>query len=262
MIRRIKSKNAKHSRRKTVKMVNNKVIKHFEERRDYYSKIEGFDNPYDKTIVNFICNHCSDNSKILEIGGGSGYLLSMIYNLSNGKCKDLYNVELSWRVYKEQKSKSIQLIGGDGRHLPFKDDIFDFVLMKNLLHHLVGESRKQSKMFVKMCIDEAIRTSKNGGYIIILEQYNRSRICADVLFFITTFFSIFGLEVKSFGIHKHVIVSFLTPEEVINFLTENNNVKVILKTQRRIMVPLKLRLTLLMSNIGHILCIGKVHKNH
>jgi hypothetical protein len=70
------------------------------------------------------------------------------------------------------------------------------------------------------------------------------------------------LQVSSFGLHKYVIVSFLTPEEVTNLLTSRRtDVEIILKQERRKEVSLKLKLTLLISNIGHILCVGKVHKS-
>jgi|LGVF01.1.fsa_nt_gb SAM-dependent methyltransferase len=243
------------------KSVDEKVVQHFAERSDYYAKMKRFDvNPYDETIVDYVCNHCSESPKILEIGGGSGYLLDLIYNIIH--CKNLYNLEFSFGIYEKQASDAIRLIGGDGRRLPFKDDIFEFVIIKNVLHHLVGRSRKESKRFAKICIDEIVRVVKNDGYVVILEQYNSYKIFSSILFYLSYVFSIFGIQVSSFGLHKYVIVSFLTPEEVTNLLTSRRtDVEITLKQERRKEVSLKLKLTLLISNIGHILCVGKVHKS-
>jgi len=115
--------------------------------------------------------------------------------------KHLYNCEIVPEVYKKQVNKDINLIGGNALNLPFKSNSFDYVIIKNLLHHLVGRTGRESKDNARRAIKELKRVIKDGGYIIILEQYNRHE-----------FF-------KSFGLGKYVIVSFLTPNEIRKFLT-------------------------------------------
>ncbi|MEM2145590.1 MAG: hypothetical protein QW279_09530, partial [Candidatus Jordarchaeaceae archaeon] len=51
-----------------------------------------------------------------------------------------------------------------------------------------------------------IRVTKSGGYIIILELYNRHRFFSFIIFYLTLFFSVFGFSFKSFGLGKNVIV--------------------------------------------------------
>ena len=100
-------------------------------------------------------------------------------------------------------------------------------MIKNLLHHLVGRTRRESKAFVKRAVEEFERVTKDGGYIIILDQYNRYRFFSSVIFYLTLFFSIIGISSKSFAWGKNVIVSFLTPDETMNFLTGTGEVEIV-----------------------------------
>ncbi|MBO8183256.1 MAG: class I SAM-dependent methyltransferase [Archaeoglobus sp.] len=181
-------------------------------------------------------------------------------DLFERKCsvEELYNVELSFRVFKKQTNKRINLIGGDARNLPLKDNVFDYVIIKNLLHHLIGSSRRESKNFAKKAINEMIRVTKDGGYIIILEQYNRRKFFANIIFYLTLFLSSTGLS----RFTKNVIVSFLTPDEVRFIVARNEKAKIDIIVDRlnKFKVPIKFKLTFLMSDIGRILLIGAVKK--
>lgn len=176
---------------------------------------------------------------------------------SETSIKNLYNCEIVPEVYKRQVNKEISLIGGDALKLPFKDSVFDYVIIKNLLHHLVGRTRRESKDNARRAVEELKRVTKEGGYIIILEQYNRYGFFSSIIFYLTLFFSVFGISIKSFGLDRNVIVSFLTPEEVKKFLTD---VDVVFEFSTRLNVPKRLKYTLLMSNVGRLLVIGKVRK--
>lgn len=57
-----------------------------------------------------------------------------------------------------------------------------------------------------------------------------------------------------------MIVSFLTPDETMNFLMKSGGVEIVYSKEKRLSVSRKLRYTVLMSNIGRLLVIGKVRK--
>jgi len=116
----------------------------------------------------------------------------------------------------------------------FKDGSFEWVVMKNLLHYLVGRTRGESKAHVRHVVEELTRVVKDGSYIIILEQYNRHRFFSSVIFYLTLFFSAFDISFKSFGLGKNVIVSFLTPDEIRNLLIWNGNVEIVLSRENRL----------------------------
>jgi hypothetical protein len=106
--------------------------------------------------------------------------------------------------------------------------------------------------------EELIRVAKDGGYIINLDQYNRHRLFSSVIFYLTLFYSVFGISFKSFGLGKNVIVSFLTLDETRNFLTGAGDVEIVLSRENKLNVSRKLKYTLLMSDIGRLVVIGKV----
>ena len=166
-------------------------------------------------------------------------------------------MELVYETYQKQVNGDICLIGGNALDIPFKDRSFDGVVIKNLLHHLVDRTRRESKAFAKRAVEELTRVTKDGGYIIILDQYNKHKLFSSVIFYLTLFFSVFNIGFKSFGWGKNVIVSFLTPDETRNLLTGSGNVEIVLSMENRLSVSRRLRCTLLMLDIGRLVVIGK-----
>lgn len=238
------------------KFAYQKTVDHFNETEEYKTRKGIVHTEEDPIMIDFIVRNAERNDKILEVGGGSGAFLDLV--IGDTVIKKAYNMELAYNAYKKQVNMDISLMGGNALDLPFKDKSFDWVVVKNLLHHLVGGTRNESKAFTKQAIKELIRVTKNKGHIIILDQYNRHKSFSFVIFYLTLFFSVFGVSFKSFGWGKNIIVSFLTPEETINLLTESNNVKIILRREKRINVSKKLKFTFLMSNIGRLLIIGEL----
>jgi ubiquinone/menaquinone biosynthesis C-methylase UbiE len=82
---------------------------------------------------------------------------------------------------------------------------------------------------VLQAIKELIRVAKTGGYVIILELFNRHKLFSSIIFYLTLFFSCFGFHFEMIGLRKNVIVSFLTPNEIMKFLREFRKVEIILK---------------------------------
>jgi ubiquinone/menaquinone biosynthesis C-methylase UbiE len=241
------------------KFLQKKVVNHFSEAANDYAGRKGIvHSDHDPVILNFICSNCSPESNILEVGGGSGYFLDMVSQ--SMLVKALYNCELAFRVYKKQVNDNIRLIGGSALALPFKDDVFDCVVIKNLLHHLVGRSRRESKENSWQAISELCRVTRNKGHVVILEQYNEHDIFASAVFYITLILSLIGVVFKPLGLRKNVIVSFLTAAELKGMLVNQKNFKVdiVIEKANRVKVPSRYKLTFVMSNIGRILLIGKV----
>lgn len=92
-------------------------------------------------------------------------------------------------------------------------------------------------------------------------MYNKHRLFSSVIFYLTLFFSVFGISFKSFGWGKNVIVSFLTPDEIRNLLIGTGNVEIVLSRENRLNISRKGKYSLLMSNIGRLLVIGRCGRN-
>jgi|AGTN01.2.fsa_nt_gi Methylase involved in ubiquinone/menaquinone biosynthesis len=239
-----------------------KVIDHFQGTTEYSSRT-GFVHQEDPTIIKFLKDTLADGKpvNILEVGGGSGYMLDMIskelpVNL-------LCNCEIVTEVYKKQVNEKNTLIRSTALQLPFKDESFDVVIIKNLLHHIVGTTRTASKNNAGNAIRELTRVVDNNGYIIVLEQYNKHNLFGSAVFYLTLMFTKVGLHFKSFGWNENVIVSFMTPDCIMGFLTGDSRIRneILVESLNPFPVSLKYRLTLLMSNIGRLLIISRVHKD-
>lgn len=238
--------------------MDKKVKEHFTNSNLYdYSTRKGFVHFEDHMILEFIKKTCTPNSQLLEVGGGNGYMSDLIS--SNTPIKIFYNSEIVPEVYETQINTDVNLIGSSALNLPYKDCTFDYIIVKNLLHHLVGKTRRESKENAKKAIKETSRVIKDGGYIIILEQYNKYSLFASIVFYLTIFGSLFKIGLKSFGWGVDVIVSFLTPKQ-IKMLIEKENIKIVVHKLSRLEVSKKYKVSLLMSNIGRVLLIGLVQK--
>ena len=201
--------------------LQDKVVQHFEESSDIYSSREGVFDVTDIELINFFKESKIKPRKILEVGGGSGFLLDQLAKEAEGI--QLINCEISYRVYNKQVNSEIDLIGGNAIQLPFADNSFEYVISKNLFHHLVGRSRKASKKFAKMAGLEMNRVLEDGGYLMIIEEYHEYKVFAGLIFYISLLFSIGNITWKYFDIRPKVVVSFLTPNEIRKLFIHREN---------------------------------------
>lgn len=229
--------------------LDNKVVSHFSE-SDQYKSRKGIVHRQDRNIINFIKDFASGDPKILEVGGGSGALLALVHN--EAKIEYLINCEIVPWTYKNQADASISLCGGSVLCLPFCAECFDIIIMKNVLHHLVGTSRAQSKYNAKKAIEEIRRVAKLNAYIIILEQYNEHSFFADIVFYICRILSLYGGSSRRFSISRNVIVSFLTPSEIKKYCLE---LELLCSDKERFKPNRLFKYTLLMGDIGHLFLI-------
>lgn len=124
--------------------LDNKIRKHFAtDTIINYSSRSGLVHAEDKDIVSFVKKTSNPDSKVLEVGGGSGALLDQI--AATSAVTSFYHCEFVAEAYKLQANPNINLIGSTALNLPFRDRTFDYCIAKNLLHHLAGATRKKIK---------------------------------------------------------------------------------------------------------------------
>ncbi len=232
------------------KHLTDEVVGLFEDFSEHYSHRYDLKNT---AIIKFIRKHGKDNQNVLEVGGNNGSVLDNIFKYT--PIKRGYNLELTTIFSKYQVNKDIIFINGSALNLPFKDNTFDFVVIRHLLHHLVGRSRSASKENAHRAVDELIRVTKSGGYVIIEEEYNKYNIFGTLTFYILLAMSRIKMSSEYFSIHKNLIVSFLTIKEIKSLLGREN-IKIVEEGITKWNPSRKFKITILMSKLGSVFWAG------
>jgi SAM-dependent methyltransferase len=112
--------------------------------------------------------------KILDIGCSYGWALGSL----DGKANELWGIDVDQAALAqaEQTYPSLKLIYQTAAKLPFESNMFDVVILSEVIEH-VGDENKQ---FV---IDEAWRVLKEGGLFIFTAPYEGLFAWADHLDF-------------------------------------------------------------------------------
>ncbi len=112
----------------------------------------------------------NDGDKILEVGCGNGYYLSLLNRL--GKNPKLVGVDIDRSALEDAEKriadKSIKLIFSFAEKLPFKNSSFDKIVMSEVIEHVADE---------KPVLREVYRVLKQGGILTL------TTCCIDYPFF-------------------------------------------------------------------------------
>lgn len=102
----------------------------------------------------------SNGDKILDIGCGNGYYLSLLNRLNlNVVLVGIDNDKVALRDAKIFISNDkVKLIYGNAQNLPFKNNSFDKLIMSEVIEHVEDE---------KKVLREAIRVIKKGGILTL-----------------------------------------------------------------------------------------------
>jgi SAM-dependent methyltransferase len=234
-----------------------KVLDHFEAAATVYSHRTGIVHAEaDPIILEYIRRNRPGS--VLEVGGGSGYLLDLIAREERGV--RLVNCELAYRTYARQANPAVTLTGGDALRLPFAGGTFDYVVIKNVLHHLVGATRNESRRNAQVAADELRRVTRNGGTVFVVEQFHRHGWCAGLIFRFSLLFSRARIQLVPFGIRRNIIVSFLTPPQIRSLFGGPPAAEVLLERQISLTAPLPFRLMPFMSRFGRMLLVLAVRR--
>lgn len=243
------------------KFQQNKVVEHFETSAEVYSSRKGVFDITDKYLINFFKEEKTDPDNILEVGGGSGYLLEQLG--FEAKKAQLVNCEIAWKAYQQQVNPHISLTGGNALNLPYKSNTFDYIISKNLFHHIVGTTRKTSKEFAKKAALEMNRVLKKNGCLMIIEEYHEYSFFAGLIFYISLLFSLGKFSWEYFDIRPKVIVSFLTPQEIRDLFFHQDTIQD--KTELEFFYPINfkglvMRMFPFVFKLGFLVHIRRIEK--
>lgn len=218
-------------------MQDHSVKKLFKEELERYAHKDQYkSSPLTPLILAWIKKRKTNKKlEICEFGGGAGQLLSEIQNsYPNYRYT---NVEIINDYKQYLASNKINFVLGSVLHSNFPEAAFDIIIMRDVLHHLVGASYKETLSNQRLALSELKRLLRWGGVISIEEFINESDIAGRLIYFITKLNSKIGIHIPHLFISSNVIVSFLTTNKLISLCNDvfgKNNVKAEIVHQKKI----------------------------
>ncbi|NUQ37276.1 MAG: class I SAM-dependent methyltransferase [Caldilineales bacterium] len=191
--------------------------------------------------------------RLCEFGGGGGVLLK---RLEDGLPPPvtLVNAELVDAYRQHQASPAIQFRQASVLDSGFAAGAFDVVIMRNVLHHLIGDSLAQTRQNQAHALAELRRVTRPGGLVLIQEQVNARAWAAALLFYLSRAAARLRLNLPAFEVTPHTIVAYLTPAGLRQLCARHASPAAWqADIYRRRQVGLRWRLTLLMANNGDAL---------
>ncbi len=173
-----------------------------------------------------IDDRCTEGDRLLEIGCGNGQLLE--YVLEYTDVTDAVGIDVSTEMlpdpHDDVRAQYLHASATD-LPLPFERESFDFVVLSDVLHHLVGPTRSESKRRAQAALVEATNLLRPGGYLIVKEIYYESPLGPDTL---TSHLIFFGLKHGSRLVSRierqalpGLLVSFYTRDELLALLRQS-----------------------------------------
>jgi len=190
------------------------AVKHqFQEELEHYTQErQATDSHLIPLILQWLQKkHFKRKISICEFGGGAGQLLNEIRkSYSNVR---LTNVEIIHGYRRFLVSGKINFVVGSVLNSSFPDESFDIIIMRNVMHHLVGENLQETLDNQRSSLKELKRLLRSGGVIFIEELTNTSEIVCRLIYFLTKLNS--KVKLRFFNISPYAVVYFLTPNNLL-----------------------------------------------
>ncbi len=187
----------------------------FKEQLQHYAHTDQYkSSPLSALILAWLSKQKSNKRlEICEFGGGAGQLLAQI---QKSFPKYSYtNMEIIHDYKQYLASGDIRFVFGSVLHSGFRNGSFDLIVMRDVLHHLVGRSLKEAGSNQILALKELKRVIRPGGVVFIEEFTNESEISGKLLYYLTRLNSKIGIHISSLFVSPNVIVSFLTSNKLI-----------------------------------------------
>lgn len=91
---------------------------------------------YVRLFTSYLANESLADKAVLEIGIGQGGFSSSVKELLKPKRIIGLDYEFSWAKIAKKRDFSMEVVVADGRNMPFRSDIFDFVYSAYTLEHI------------------------------------------------------------------------------------------------------------------------------
>lgn len=135
----------------------------------FFSKIQ--ETPWYRVFLNPVIKEITDNSKLLDIGTGTGKLLQILSSEKDIDCVGVdTNAEMLLEARKKLKETNTKLIEiRADKNLPFENNTFNYITICSVLFLLKEDS-------IDSILNESQRLLKNQGKIIVLTPTGNGNI--------------------------------------------------------------------------------------
>ena len=155
---------------------------------------------------------------ICEFGGGNGQLLKQIQ-----KCYPnctLTNIEIIDEYRRFLVSQKIKFVLGSILEPGFADGTFDILIIRDVLHHLVGKNYTETLHNQRRALIELQRLVRPGGAIFIEELTNESEVATRCIYYLSWLNTKIGIHIPSLFVSRNVIVAFFTSRRLLNICSQ------------------------------------------
>ena len=194
--------------------------------------------------------------RVCDVGGATGVFLDALEARSaHGiECTvmDLSGAYRQHLVNERLVFKQASIVDNDTA-----DGTYDLVTARHVLHHLVGSTEKTTIALQRKAIEEMVRITKPGGFVLIEEHVNRVKLFSRVIYYASRFTNQWGLRWGYFEVGR-VVVKFMTPGELTGMVADVANAssaRIVEAEYHKREVGLRWKLTQLMAYAGDQLCV-------
>jgi len=132
--------------------IENKITQHFNELATEYEETTEWRKDYE-LLTSLQTNSIPDNSRVLDIGTGTG--LASEWYTKQGHF--VAGIDISPKMLQKASDRLNLVLLGNGTQLPFIDNYFDLIIIRQCLHYVNA----------KQLLHEANRVLKVGGLIVV-----------------------------------------------------------------------------------------------
>ncbi len=149
---------------------------------------------------------------VCEFGGAAGQLLNEMQKIYPNT--QLTNVEITKTYKKHTVSPKIRFVEDSLLSSKFPDHSFDVLVIRDVLHHLVGKNFSETRQNQKKGLSELRRLIRPGGAIFIEEISIKSELVSQFLYTLSKINERIGVRLRFFQISPHSVILFLTPQKI------------------------------------------------
>lgn len=143
--------------------------------------------------ADWIGEHKRPDSSIVDVGCGAGNTLAFLRGTTG--IESVVGIDVSEKCLKQTRERlgCTTYLGSilDRDVVARVGHDFDFAIVSAVLHHLIGRSRRGSRLYVVTAIVNSLALLRPGGHLLVLEPTFRPRLAMDALFYVKKLVSSF-----------------------------------------------------------------------